>query len=71
MKTMLVMTIFALGVFATAPAPFALSGPFVPLSTERMMDDDIRDSDQSENERDVADSDNEGSTTSATQANDQ
>ena len=69
MRTVLVMTIFVLGVFATAPAPFALSGPFVPLGSEQTGD--IRDSEQSENERDVADSDNESPATSATQANDQ
>ena len=69
MKTVLALTIFVLGAFATTPVAFAFSGPFVPLSSEQI--DDVRDPDQSENERDVADSDNEGSTTSATEANDQ
>ena len=69
MRTILMLTIFVLGVFVTAPAPFALSGPFVPLSSEQI--DDVRDTEQSENERDVAGSDNESSTTSATQANEQ
>ena len=69
MRMVLAMTIFVPGVFVTTPAPFALSGPFLPLSSEQMDED--RDPDQSGNERDVADSENEGSTTSATQANDQ
>ena len=69
MKTVLALAIFVLGVFVTTPAAFALSGPFVPLSSEQI--DDVRDPDQSENERDVADSDNESSATSATQTDDQ
>ena len=69
MRTILTLTVFILGAFAVAPAAFAFSGPFVPLSSEQI--DDVRDPDQLENERDVADSDNEPSTTSATQTDDQ
>ena len=63
------MTIFVLGVFVTTSAISALSGPFVPLSSEQV--DDVRDPDQSENERDVADSDNESPAVSATRVNNQ
>ena len=70
MRTVLALTIFVLGVLVTTPAAFAFSGPFVPLSGE-LADEDFRDADQSENGRDVADSDNEDSTTSATQTNGQ
>ena len=69
MRTVLVMTIFVLGVSVTASAIPALSGPFVPLSSEQI--EDARDSYQSDNQRDVADSDNESPATSATQANSQ
>ena len=69
MKTVLALTMFVLGAFVATPATFAFSGPFVPLSSEQI--EDVRDPNQSENERDVADSDNEASTTSATQTNDQ
>ena len=69
MKTVLALTMFVLGAFVTTPAAFAFSGPFVPLSSEQV--DDVRDPDQPENERDVADSDNESSSTSETQSNDQ
>ena len=51
------------------PCSFCTFRSFVPLSSEQV--DDVRDSDQSENEREVADSDNESPAVSATQANDQ
>lgn len=69
MRILLALVIFALGVPVTTPALFAFSWQFVSLSSEQT--DDLRDPGQSENETDVADSDNEGSTTSATQTNDQ
>ena len=64
MRITLVLTIFVLGVFVTTPVAFALSGPFVPLSSEQ-PNDDFRDSDQSDNERGVADSGDESPDTSA------
>ena len=64
MRITLVLTIFVLGVFVTTPVAFALSGPFVPLSSEQ-PNDDFRDSDQSDNERGVADSGEESSTSEA------
>lgn len=67
MKTVLVLEIIVLGVFVNTPATFAFSGPFVPLSSEQ-VDVDARDSNQSENERDVAGSDNESPDTSAASA---
>ena len=69
MRTVLVMTIFVLGVFVTASAIPALSGPFVPLISEQI--EDARDSDQPDNQRDVADSDNESPAMSATRVNNQ
>ncbi|MCY4030780.1 MAG: hypothetical protein OXF05_01530 [Hyphomicrobiales bacterium] len=65
MKTVLVLAVLMLGVLASAPAAFALSGPFVPLSSE-LDDDGDRDPDQSENGRDVAGSDNESPVSAAT-----
>ena len=65
------MAIFVLGVFETTSAPFALSGPFIPLSSEQMVDDGVRDADQPDNERDVADYGDEDSTASTTQTSGQ
>ena len=69
MRTVLVMTIFVLGVFVTASAIHALSGPSVPLSSELI--EDVRVTGQPDNERDVADSDNESPAMSATRVNNQ
>lgn len=57
------------GVFVATPVVFIFSRPFTPLSSVRV--DRARDSDRSENESDVVDSDIESSSTSATQTSDQ
>lgn len=71
MRTVLVITIFVLGVFVTTSSSFALSTQLVPLITERITGDDVRDPDQSENEIDLADLSNESSAASTKQTSDQ